>query len=273
MSQDEPAVNDEVVQQDATGTESAPVEDQAPEVVESSQEQAEPTEESPEDTTPEVTESEAEDTEDDAEPRGKADERKQQLNTEIRDLVAQRNTLRQEVERMNAQVYRPVTEQELLDQINPETGEYYNRTEAKVAALEQQIELQRYNEQVSEAQIGLRHEALKALQDFPMFDAESPEYNPEVASQVDQLLSKNLVFDPNTGQVIGSHVSPYQLYKTVALSAQAGATTGQLKAQKATEKMLASADTPPSAQQGNVPYEKLSLEEKAAYLRKKGYDI
>jgi len=181
------------------------------------------------------------------EPRGKAEDRKQQLNTEIRDLVAQRNAIRQEVEQLNAQVYQPASEQDLLGQINPETGEYYNSLEAKVTAMEQRAEIERYNNQVSEARLTLTTEAQRALQDFPIFDEKSPEYKPEIAAGVDEILGKNLIFDPNTNQVIGSNVSPYQLYATVARAAQVSAQNGKLEGQKATEKMLATADTPANA--------------------------
>jgi hypothetical protein len=176
-------------------------------------------------------------------PVGKAEERKQQLNTEIRELVAERNRIKAEVEETNAKVYQPATDAELLGQINPETGNYYNALEAKVAALEQRSEMERYNSQVADAQLTLSSEASKALQDFPMFDSASKEYKPEMAKLVDELLGANLIIDPNTGQPIGSHVSPYKLYQSHALAAQASEAAGQVKAQKATEKMLANADS------------------------------
>lgn len=181
------------------------------------------------------------------EPRGKAEDRKQQLNTEIRDLVAQRNAIKSEVERLNSEVYQPSSEQDLLGQINPETGEYFNSLEAKVTAMEQRQEIERYNNQVADAQLTLSSEATRALSDFPMFDANSPDYKPEIAAGVDQILGQNLIFDPNTKQVVGSNISPYQLYKTVAEAARLSAVNGQIAGQKATEKMLANADTPANA--------------------------
>lgn len=177
------------------------------------------------------------------EPQGKAEDRKQQLNAEIRDLVSQRNTLKAQVEQANAAVYQPATEQELLEQTNPETGENYNRLEAKLAAMEQAQEVERYNNQVAEAQLTLSTEAQAALKDFPMFDSESPEYNKEIAAQVDQLLGQNLVFDPNTNQIIGSNVSPYQLYKTIADASRASEVNGQVKGQQASNKMQSRVDS------------------------------
>lgn len=256
MSKDETtAVNDSGVTQDTSVADSATAETTNPEVADSFEqalnddlEQVD-TKEQPEDKSSENNEEKVDEDKSEEQSQGKAENRKQQLNTEIRDLVSQRNQLKQEVERLNSQVYQPATEQELLDQINPETGEYYNSLEAKVASMEQRQEIERYNNQVAEAQLTLSHEANKALQDFPMFDSESPDFNAELAAEVDQLLGANLVFDQNTGQVIGSHVSPYQLYKTVANSAKSAATRGQVEGQRATEQMLANADVVSSSSQ------------------------
>lgn len=134
----------------------------------------------------------------------------------------------------------------MLGQINPETGEYYNPLEAKVAALEQSQQLERYNNQVAEAQLTLESESNRVMQDFPMFNPESDSYMPEVAEKASQLLRSNLVFDERTGQVIGSHTSPYLLYQTLAEATKSSAVQGQIDGQKATERMLANADNNPS---------------------------
>jgi hypothetical protein len=253
MDESSPAVNESVVA-DTTSTESAPVETTSSEVAEDEFDGlgdidlSNPSEsEAKEDPAPKA-EPDTEDAEEpvesevDEQPQGKAEERKQQLNNEIRDLVSQRNAIRAEVEKINAEAYQPATDEELLGQINPETGEYYNTLEAKIARMEQTQEIARYNNEVAEAQLTLSSEASRALNDFPMFDSESKEYNPEIAAQADALLGQNLVFDPNTRQIIGSHTKPYQLYKTIADAYKIAATKGQASAQKATERMLANAD-------------------------------
>lgn len=189
------------------------------------------------------TEEASVETEAEEKPQGKAEDRKQQLNTEIRDLVAQRNALKTQVTAANAEVYQPATEEELLEQTNPETGENYNRLEAKLAAMEQAQEVDRYNSQVAEAQLTLSSEAQAALRDFPMFDSESTSYNPEIAAEVDKLLGAALVIDPNTRQVIGSNVSPYQLYKTIADASNIKEVQGQIKGQQASDKMQSRVDS------------------------------
>ena len=198
---------------------------------------------------PEEPEKPAEPDEPKAEPKAeepvktKADERKITLNKEIRDLVAQRNTLKKEVEKANSEVYHPATPSELADQTNPDTGETYTSLEAKVEAQRQAAEMDKYNVQVAEAQLTIEAESQKVLADFTIFNPEAEDYDKELADEAGNLLKANLITDENTGQVIGSNVSPYQLYKTIARAAGVSAAKGQIKGQQATEKMMANADT------------------------------
>lgn len=194
-------------------------------------------------------------------------------NQEIRDLVAKRNSLRQRVEQTNGEAYRLATEQQLLDQVNPETGEYYSPLEAKVTLMEQRQQLEAYNSQIAEAQLTISTEAEKALRDFPMFDSTSDKYNPEIAQQVDQILGKSLEFDPRTGQVINSRVSPYQLYKSFHDTYMASEARGRVQGQKATEQMLSQADNAGGAPQADKSFSQMNLKEKEAYLRRKGHDV
>jgi hypothetical protein len=194
----------------------------------------------PEETETETPEETPKEEETETQPQGKAEERKSQLNTEIRDLVAQRNALKEEVAKANAEVYQPATEDELVE-------EGLSATDAKVEALRQQIEVKDYNERVAEAQLTIGHESMRVLQDFPIFNAESEEYDKELAEEAAELLEANLVRDPNTQQVIGSNVSPYRLYKTIARASGLSQVKGQIKGQQDTEKMLANADAGGSA--------------------------
>lgn len=246
MADDAPAVKDDAATQDAAQTAPATVETKAPEgdpILETLKQDeekpvetdkpAEPSEEQPK-------EEEAKTEETPEAPKGKAEDRKSQLNTEIRDLVSKRNQLKSEVEQLNSQAYQVASEEELVDQ-------GYTETDARVEALRQQYEMDKYNTQVADAQLTLANEAQRVEQDFPMFNADSPEYKPELAAQADRILGQSLIIDPNTGQPIGSNVSPYELYKTLAQTYQASSQEGQVKGQQATEKMMANADHTGSA--------------------------
>jgi cytoskeletal protein RodZ len=125
----------------------------------------------------------------------KAEERKSQLNTEIRDLVSQRNALRTEVEKANAEVYQPATENELVDQ-------GLSATDAKVEALRQQIEMRDYNERVAEAQLTLSSESQRVLNDFPIFNPDSDSFDAELAQEAADTLGANLLVDDNSKQLL-----------------------------------------------------------------------
>lgn len=247
-------------EQESSKAESSPAEDKKPEVAKDAKE-AKPKEDAKPEAPPEPADKESKeepeakaDEEADADkpteedkPQGKAEERKTQLNTEIRDLVAKRNALKAEVEKANAEVYQPAAEDELTDQTNPETGQPYTSLEAKIEAMRQQQEMEKYNTQVAEAQLTIESESQRVLNDFPVFNPDSSEYDKELAEETSQLLSSNLILDPNTNQVIGSHVSPYQLYKTVARAHQSSTVKGQIKGREETEQMLANADSASNA--------------------------
>lgn len=252
MDESSPAVNQEVVA-DTTATDSAPVENKSEVAADEYDGLGDVSLSNPTEPQAKVeAETKAEpDTEDadgtvqadaEAQPQGKAEERKLQLNTEIRDLLSQRNTIRAEVEKLNAEAYQPATDEELLGQINPETGQYYNPLEAKVAAMEQKQQMDSYNNQVTEARLTLGSETRRAVTDFPMFDETSKDYSKEDTAAAEKFLEANLVFDENTKQIIGSRISPYLILQTIAGASQRAAAKGQVSAQKATEKMLANAD-------------------------------
>lgn len=254
----------------ATNTESSPVkEEKATEVKADEQ----PKEEAQGDDTPaepkddeqaEETETDSPEEKPEAEepetdkPQTKAEERKTQLNTEIRDLVSQRNSLKREVEKLTGEVYKPASEADLREETNPDTGEKYTALEAKFEALRQENAMARYNEDVADAQLSIGTESMRVLNDFPIFNPESDSYEPELASEAADLLEANLIRDdevPEIGEdgkptgkgiIIGSRISPYSLYQTLARASGISATKGQLKGQQAREEMLANADAPPT---------------------------
>ena len=185
----------------------------------------------------EVPEEKSEEKPEEAKPQEtKAEARKTQLNTEIRDLVAERNRLKAEVEKQNAEVYQVATEDELVEQ-------GMTAVEAKVEALRQEHEMDKYNSQVADAQLTLGHESNRVLNEFGWANPDSESFNKQLAERAAALLEKNLIRDPNSQQVIGSNVSLYELYQTIDDATKISETQGQLKGQEDTEKMLANADT------------------------------
>lgn len=255
MAEEAPAVNEPVVA-DATTTDPAPVETPSEVAVDDkaaadkavADSLAKGDTDSSEDvTTPEPVETQPEEQDASQQPQAKGYEaRKEQLTGDITTLVAQRNALREEVSQLNSQVYRPATEAELQEQ-------GYSPEMAAIEAFKQDQSIKEYNNQIADKQLELRSEALSIVRDFPELSPvqlngePNPTYNEVLGSQLESLLSQNLQVDPNTGQVVGSSIPPYQIYKLVADAAKASSEAGQLKGQRATEKMLASVDSPSSA--------------------------
>jgi len=167
---------------------------------------------------------------------GKADERKTQLNTEIRDLVAQRNALKEQVEKANGEVYQPESAAELEEQ-------GLTTLEAKVEAMRQSLEMEKYNAQVTDAQLTMSSEADQILRDYPIFDPSSTDFDKDLAEGAAEVLEANLIKDPNTGQIIGTNISVKKLYQTLARASGNSTVKGQIKGQQDAETMLANADS------------------------------
>lgn len=215
---------------------------------ESSEEETQPEEaEAPEVEEPESTESE--------EKSNRAEERKQQLNSEIRDKVAERNALRDEIAALSRKKFdlekeQPLPEVEsLVGQINPNTGDYYTRAEAenlrlnqRIDALERQRAFDNYVERVADSRIQLSNEANQVVKDFPIFDPESDQYNAELTAMADEIMQGSLIVDENTGQVIGSRVSPYRVYSAIAKAKASGDAAGKTSGRKAALDMMNNAD-------------------------------
>jgi len=194
------------------------------------------------------------DTDQETKPKN-AETRKQQLNNEIRNKIAERNALREEIAELNKQKYQMKTQEDLptvdnlMEQIDPETGDYYTRTDAKLARIEAERELERAQKQMDEYvdrivdnRLSLKEEADRALKDFPMFDEQSSSYNEELAKQADQIANGLIVKDEQTGEIIGSRGSIYDVYATIANAAQSAETSGKIAGRKAAVDMMNSAD-------------------------------
>lgn len=256
MDEESNAVNTEVVQ-DTTPTESAPAEKETSEadpILDILSDENEvpsisyPKEESTkepegEESTTEPEESKEEEPVVEPEKPSKADERKQQLNTEIRELVEMRNKMQQEIESYKSQTMQQQTVEKL-------EAEGYSEVEIENIMLKQQMEAIQAQAQTYQqsAQITsqLTLEANRVLNEFPIFNDASPDYIPELAEQAAELLENSIVRDAN-GQIIGATLTPYQIYKPIADAHRLSSMQGQIRGQKATEKMLSSVDAPSSA--------------------------
>lgn len=261
MTKNDTAVKDEEVKQDTSVEEPAPQATREPEVAESKdpEKALEETEVSledldeTEDEPAEKSEGEVEETKE--QPQGEEKPLTPKSENRFQTLANENRDLKERIARLQQQETQFATEQELLGEVNPETGEYYTPQEVERIAFAQTREAQaqqaaqeRYQLEVQQNQETIKSEATKALEEFPMFDEHSKEYNAERAAQADQLLKQSLIFD-NQGVLVGSSISPYQLYKTINDSVMSSDPQRQAQAQRATEQMLASADSPGGSSQ------------------------
>jgi len=201
----------------------------------------------------------------------KSENRFQQLandNRELRQNLENPSFLERQLAELRSRESQYEQEQSLLNEVNPNTGDFYTPAEAERMAFQQsreaqqqQVAQERYNLEVQRNQGVISSEAQQALKDFPMFDETSKEYNPQLAAQADALLGQSLIFDQNN-TLVGSNIRPYELYKTIADSAATAAAKaqalGQAEAQKATQRMLANADMPGGSSDAKSSDEDLS---------------
>lgn len=203
----------------------------------------------------EADESETEDTEQDPqteEPQySKAEQRKEQLNTEIRQMVESKRQLEQELQQMQQSQRpdgQPLTEEAILNEVNPNTGEYFTPTEAQVVLMQQQIhqmqqqsQQQQYESQVSQAQTRLAQDIEGSLKDYPMFNSESKEFNKPLADRARVFIEANLVKD-QSGRIVSTNMPVRDILSTLADIQSSSVTVGEAKARQATNKMLSAAD-------------------------------
>ena len=238
-------------------------------------------------------ESEDESDEDPKPKRGK-EARQEQLEREldednraIRELVARRNearAYRQQLEQEQAQQYQETppemqnqplpTLEQIMQTENPETGDFFTEFEAKavlqnlqlqqqIAGMQEAQEQAAYKAQVSASISGMSSDAERALKDFPEFDPESDEYDPELDADVNEFLQGMLIYD-NTGNIVGSRESIYQLYQSFH----------KARGKSAKRTVINDAgDFRGSGARVEKPFEKMSTKEMEAYLRRKGHDV
>ena len=232
-------------------------------------------------------EEESEDkSDDDPKPKRGKEARQGQLerdldeeNRAIRELVARRNqarAYRQQLEQEQAQQYQE-TPPEMQNQPLPtleQTGDFFTEFEAKAVLqnlqLQQQITVMQeaqeqaaYEAQVSASINGMSSDAERALKDFPEFDPESDEYDPELDANVDEFLQGMLIYD-NAGNIVGSRESIYQLYQSFHKARGKGAKRTVIND---------AGDFRGSGARVEKPFEKMSTKEMEAYLRRKGHDV
>lgn len=239
------------------------------------------------------------DTEEEKPKRG-AEARKEQLRREteaanaesarIREAVAEKNRAIAEQQRLQAELdkFREAEQvpplEYIMQQENPDTGDFYTEYEARMIQenirlhlqLEQQekvAEQQAYESQIAASIDGFASDIERTLRDFPEFDINSDQYDPGLSAEAERIMLDALIYEPNTGRLIGSNVPVYQLYKTLHEAVKGSAEARRSQRQIERQQELAQADVRGSGQRMGKSFNDMTTKEQEAYLRRKGHDI
>lgn len=203
----------------------------------------------------------------------KSENRFQKLANENRELNRQ-------IAELQAKQAQFANEQDLLNEINPDTGDYYTPQEVERMSWQQQREAmaERTKQEIQQLQIqqtqqAISGEAQEVVNQFPLLNPDSKEFNQDIATKFDDLLADNLIFalpdgrtatgsilkangiDPSTQTLVGANISPYKLAKTISdayMGARSqGEVLGQANAQRAAERMASNADPSSNASQAS----------------------
>jgi hypothetical protein len=184
---------------------------------------------------------EASDDEDSTDETQTDEPKKRSAQERIRQLASEKRALQEQVKELNQRAYQVPTAEQLMD-------DGMDEATARVTALEQRQQLAEFNAQVADVSNSISTESLQVMADYPMFDPDSKSFNPELTALADQVYQQaaGIQTDPKTNLIYDVKVLPYQVYESIAKAYSSGASTGQVKAQRSAEKMLAAADTPTS---------------------------
>jgi len=197
-----------------------------------------------------TTEESSDETSEEDKPKAKnsAENRKLQLNQEIRELVATRDRTRREVEAQNSQYYRPASKEDLVN-----SG--MDESEARYESLKQELALKDYNSQVTETTSTVNTESLQVLSDFPEVDRESSQYDEKLAERAAKAYQRvaGIVEDKNSGYIVSVNELPYQFYKDFVETYREAKTRGEVSSRKNVERQLATAENPVQTAKAPTP--------------------
>lgn len=156
-----------------------------------------------------------------------------------------RQRTRQQIAQQIDQNYSPKSEEDLVeDGMAPR--------DAQVEALRQEIAFRDRRADLAEMNAGMQTDAVSVLNDFPEFNPESPQYDPEFTNQVQQayMQSSRLQADPN-GIVLNAELPLYDYYQQMHNIYDRGNSKGTVQGQADAMEMLSRTENPGGANPGN----------------------
>lgn len=152
----------------------------------------------------------------------------------------ERQRTRQMVANQLDQVYGPRTQEQIYEEAL-EQGIDPNQAalQAQVQALQEQMVYSEQRGAIAELNATMQAEAVNAMNDFPVFNEKSPEFDPDFTAMVEQQyrVASRLQADQN-GIILNAEVPLYDFYKSMADIYSRGSSRGAKQAQAETVETL-----------------------------------
>lgn len=150
----------------------------------------------------------------------------------------ERQRTKQAVAQQIDQTYGPKSEQELVDEgLDPQA--------AQIEALRQEMYYSQQRTQIAELNAGMQAEAVQVTADFPVFNPNSPDYDPEFATMVEQSYKQAARLQTDeSGIVINAEVPLYDHYQQMYNIYNRATSRGQQQGQQEYQQMLTRTENP-----------------------------
>jgi hypothetical protein len=150
----------------------------------------------------------------------------------------QQQRTKQAVAQQLDQTYGPKTEEQLVQ-------EGYDQRDAQIEALRQEMTYKEQRTQIAELNAGMQVEAVNVTNDFPVFNPNSPDFDPEFTQMVEQQYKQaaRLQTDENN-IIVNAEVPLYDFYQQMAQIRSQGIARGEQRGQQAYQQMLSRTENP-----------------------------
>lgn len=169
----------------------------------------------------------------------------------------QRNRTRDDIAQQLDKTYGPKTEQELIEEgMKPE--------QASVEALRQEIAYRDQRAAIAELNAGMQTEAVNALNDFSIFNPDSPDYDEEYTKMVQSNYARDSRLQTENGIIMHAELPLYDYYQQAANLYTRAAAAGRQSSQADVQQMMSRAENPGGSSSTGSTNDLDELEERLA---------
>lgn len=187
------------------------------------------------------------------------EEAKAERERAARQSWQERQRTRSQIADQIDQHYAPRTEEQLMEE------EGLSETDAKIEAIREEAAYKERRAAIAELNAGMQAEAVNISNDFPIFNPNSPEYDPEFEKEVEiaYKTAARLQVDEN-GIITNAEVPLYDFYQRMAGIYSRGASKGAQQGQQDMAAMVGRTENPggSSSTNGNSSDDLAAMEER-----------